>query len=289
MRDFVQGISEYAKNLNPDFFIIPQNGQELFTMTPGIPGSELATEYLNAIDGTGREDLFYGYSFDNIATTASVSEYLTDYLNLAKNRGITVLVTDYCSSAEKIADSYARNAELGYTSFAATHRELDNIPDQPAYNSQSANITQLSELHNFLYLINPSEYASVTDLTSALAATDYDLVLLDLFFNDTALTSAQLDAMRNKAIGGQRLLIAYMSIGEAEDYRWYWQDAWNSNPPGWLCEENDNWAGNYYVEYWNDDWQALIFGSPEAYLDRIMAAGFDGVYLDIIEGYEYFE
>ena len=30
-------------------------------------------------------------------------------------------------------------------------------------------------------------------------------------------------------------------------------------------------------------------GSPDAYLDRILAAGFDGVYLDIIDAFEYFE
>jgi len=289
MREFVQDISGYAKNLDPDFFIIPQNGQELFAMSPGIPGSELATEYLNAIDGSGREDLFYGYSADNTATPGTVSDYLVEYLNVAKQQGVSVLVTDYCSSAEKISDSYARNSELGYVSFAATHRELDNIPAGTVFGSHVGTVNHLSDVRNFLYLINPSGFSGASDMISAIADTNYDLVLLDLFFDDTALNSAQLDAMRTKENGGQRLLIAYMSIGEAEDYRWYWQPGWTTNPPGWLSAENENWEGNYYVEYWNDDWQALIYGSPEAYLDRIMAAGFDGVYLDIIEGYEYFE
>ena len=37
------------------------------------------------------------------------------------------------------------------------------------------------------------------------------------------------------------------------------------------------------------NWQAVIFGDNDAYLNRILAAGFDGVYLDIIDAYEYFE
>jgi cysteinyl-tRNA synthetase len=37
------------------------------------------------------------------------------------------------------------------------------------------------------------------------------------------------------------------------------------------------------------EWQDIIFGDADGYLDRIMNAGFDGVYLDIIDAFEYFE
>ena len=33
----------------------------------------------------------------------------------------------------------------------------------------------------------------------------------------------------------------------------------------------------------------MIFGSPEAYLDKILAARFDGVYLAIIDAYHHYE
>lgn len=58
MRDFVQAISAYGEENIPNFIIIPQNGQEIVTQNgeeDGVP----ATEYLNAINGVGREDLFY--------------------------------------------------------------------------------------------------------------------------------------------------------------------------------------------------------------------------------------
>jgi cysteinyl-tRNA synthetase len=104
---------------------------------------------------------------------------------------------------------------------------------------------------------------------------------------DTEFSRADIDSLRS-GMSGPRFVISYMSIGEAEDYRYYWQQEWASSAPGWLEKENPNWAGNYKVRYWDPEWQALIFGSPEGYLDRIIAAGFDGIYLDIIDAYEYF-
>jgi cysteinyl-tRNA synthetase len=53
--------------------------------------------------------------------------------------------------------------------------------------------------------------------------------------------------------------------------------------------ENRQWKGNYKGDYWDPDWQAIILGGENAYLDKILAAGFDGVYLDIIDAFEYFE
>src|SRR5690606_27315088 len=46
------------------------------------------------------------------------------------------------------------------------------------------------------------------------------------------------------------------------------------------------WPGNYCVRYWDRSWQVLLFGDPGAYLDRIISAGFDGIYLDRIDSFE---
>ena len=96
-------------------------------------------------------------------------------------------------------------------------------------------------------------------------------------------------ALRTKPGGARRLVIAYMSIGEAESYRPYWQSGWQVGNPAWLFDENPDWPGNYKVAYWDPEWQTVLFGGSTAYLDRITAAGFDGVYLDILDAYEYFE
>jgi cysteinyl-tRNA synthetase len=291
MRDFVIGISQYAKAQHPDFVVIPQNGIELISQNPDYPES-LNTQYLDAIDGLGQEDLNYGYNEDDEPTPVVEITYMNTFLQLAKNAGKTILVTDYCSSLSYMDHSFNANYNSGYISFAADHRGLDNIPAYPAdvYRENSFVVDTLSKAKNFLYLIDPSAYSSKHEFISAVRSKNYDLLIMDLFLNDsTSFTVAEIDSLRLKNNFGKRMVICYMSIGEAENYRYYWKSSWSSKKPDWLREENPDWEGNYKVEYWNSSWQKIIYGNSDSYLDKILNAGFDGVYLDIIDAFEYFE
>lgn len=289
MREFVIEISEHAKTTNPDFIIIPQNGHELVTRFGNVE-SGFAEEYISAIDGAGQEDLFYGYVFDNRATPDNETAYLVELLNIYELNGIEVLVTDYCTSDEFVQNSYEKNNLLGYISYAAPDRELDEIPGSPApWNENDDSIFSLSDAKNFIYLINPENYSTPTQFARELEATNFDIVIADLFLDDSILNSRHLQIMKRKQNGGTRLALAYMSIGEAENYRYYWKDEWNDNTPSWIKDENFSWSGNYKVEYWRSVWQDIIYKGPDNYLDKIIEAGFDGVYLDIIDAFEYFE
>jgi cysteinyl-tRNA synthetase len=291
MRDFVIAISDYAKLSDPDFIIIPQNGIELITLN-GEEDGLLSDNYLAAIDGHGQEDLFYGYNDDDEATPAEDNSYLRTFLDRSKNAGSTILVTDYCYTQSKMANSYAQNNSSGYISFAASHRELDNIPayPNPIYGENNSVITALSQVKNFLYLINPQNYTTKTAFINAVTVTNYDLLIMDLFFDETTeFTAGEVAQLKIKANGGRRLVISYMSIGEAENYRYYWQPGWESGDPFWLDDENSDWEGNYKVRYWEPEWKKIIYGYDDSYTKKILNAGFDGVYLDIIEAFEYFE
>ena len=126
-------------------------------------------------------------------------------------------------------------------------------------------------------------------------ALDVDLVVIDYSRDGedaTAFKHAEVAAMKRRPGGGRsKKVVSYMSIGEAENYRYYWQDAWNDakTKPAFLDDENPDWEGNFKVRYWDPAWQAVIMGNAGAYLDRIIAAGFDGVYLDIIDAFEYWK
>ena len=106
---------------------------------------------------------------------------------------------------------------------------------------------------------------------------------------DEAWARADLDAIRRGQAG--RKVIAYISIGEAEDYRPYWRREWGTRKnltaaaPAWLGAENPKWKGNYRVKYWHAEWQKIMLAA----IDDAMARGFDGVYLDIVDGFEMFE
>lgn len=123
--------------------------------------------------------------------------------------------------------------------------------------------------------------------TKEIAASEADLLVIDyapdrVYGVELPFTPEDVAYMKSRPGGGKKLLLAYLSIGEAERYRTYWNNAWYDAPtrPAWLLDANPQWEGNFPVRFWDPQWQALVFGSPEAYLDRILAAGFDGVYLD---------
>jgi cysteinyl-tRNA synthetase len=80
-----------------------------------------------------------------------------------------------------------------------------------------------------------------------------------------------------------------MSIGQSENYRWYWQAEWADDPPAWLDEPDEVWAGDRWVRYWHPEWQQIIYGTPESYLDQIIALGFDGIYLDRVDAYWFYK
>lgn len=292
MRNFVQSISDYAKSINPKFVIIPQNGANLVSITGDDNGAP-DMNYINVIDGIGQEDLFYGYNADDQATPAADNKWLSSFLDMAKNNGtVKILVTDYCSTHSKMDNSYSQNSSKGYVSFAADHRELDNIPvyPTPIYKENADIITNLQNVKNFLYLIAPdNEYSTKQEFVNAVKNTNYDCIIMDFFFKGETFTASQIEELRQKANGGKRLLISYMSIGEAENYRYYWQSDWKVGNPSFIEKENPNWAGNFYVRYWEPEWQSIIFGKDSSYLKKILDAGFDGVYLDIIDAFEQFE
>jgi cysteinyl-tRNA synthetase, unknown class len=123
----------------------------------------------------------------------------------------------------------------------------------------------------------------------------HDLMVIDYSKNgrvDGELTAAEVATLRRKPDGGRRLLLAYLSIGEAESYRFYWRKEWGDqfrltkDAPKWLQKDATDWPGNFAVEYWRQDWRDILFTGADSYLDRILARGFDGVYLDRVDAFE---
>lgn len=144
---------------------------------------------------------------------------------------------------------------------------------------------------SFAYVLQADALAKTKSAAVAqLAACGRDWVVLDARFSgDTTWTQADLNTIREGRAG--RKVIAYLSIGEAEDYRPYWRKEWGSKgkltaaAPAWLGSENPEWKGNYRVKYWQAEWQQLMLAA----VDDAMERGFDGVYLDIVDGFETFE
>ena len=164
-----------------------------------------------------------------------------------------------------------------------------------------------------------SQSANVADVATSLV----DLVVVDPAPSgvvDAGSLAARVNALAVKPDGDKRLVLASLTIGEAEDHRASWNNWWNKPPqvtavvrrpgnqdaqaaaagkpadsgasrlvgsalppaplPTWLADEVSERPGNWRVRYWMADWQSLLMGSEGSMLDQILTARFDGVVLD---------
>lgn len=153
--------------------------------------------------------------------------------------------------------------------------------DIPAPRPTEPPITQerLLQVNDFLYQLQRPR-------PDRIGPTAFDLAVVSI---GAAGNSPDVIPALKHSEGGEKIILAYMSIGQAETYREYWRPEWTSDPPAWLDVPDETWANDFWVRYWLPEWQAIIYGSPESYLDRIIDLGFDGVYLDRVDAYWYYQ
>ena len=187
---------------------------------------------------------------------------------------------------------------------------LRDAGGEAARRPQVAEPLSLDRVRSWAYQLQDLTAPGALD---ALAASRYDLLVLEPTRTDWSSDERAFDThgmverlQASAAHDGRhrKLVVAYVDIGQAEDWRWYWtwSHNWNcrrSPPDDWpayiLACDPDGWGGDYPVAYWEDAWkQVMIYGveggaSDRDYLsalDEVLRDGFDGIYLDWVEGYE---
>ena len=155
------------------------------------------------------------------------------------------------------------------------------------------------EISNFMYQL---QELFETERIDELDATDYDMLVVEPGFNFSEFpydTDYLVTQLKTKPNGDERIVLAYIDIGQAEDYRDYWlsqqvdpADNWRGpalgtpgNPDFIVSTDPDGWAGNYPVAYWDVDWKDMWVGTG-GIIEQIADYGFDGIYLDWVEGYD---
>ncbi|MBI1266739.1 MAG: hypothetical protein GC193_04810 [Cryomorphaceae bacterium] len=279
MQDFIIAISDYAHGIDDDFIVIPQNGSELaFNNLERTEG--FRSDFMNAIDGFGIEELFYdGEAVDDAYRLDNVRDIVGEKV---------VMVADMLGSSSQYQSAINKNLAEGFICFPRYPDNHDylSIPSN-VINENASDVSVLAEAQNYLYLISSDNFSSAEDMIAAIEATNYDVVLVDLFFEDEPLTASQVNRLKLKANGSSRLAIAYMSIGSAENYRYYWKKSWFHHCPTWLKRRYDGYPHEFWVKFWNKTWQEIIYGNDESYTKKIIDANFDGVYLDNVEAYYF--
>jgi len=125
--------------------------------------------------------------------------------------------------------------------------------------------------------------------------TDYDMLVVEPGFNfreDPYDVNFLVSSLKRKPNGKRRLLLAYIDIGQAEDYRIYWKKSWiaptakkRGIPDFLITIDPDGWTGNYPVAFWDARWQNIWLGK-NGIIPKLVQYGFDGVYLDWVEAYD---
>ena len=135
---------------------------------------------------------------------------------------------------------------------------------------------------------------------SLLASATHDLLVIDASRDGTdggRFSADEITRMKD-GMGGRSVVVSYTSIGEASDFRDYWDDDWTTTgtatgklteeAPDWLGPVNPDWPESRKVRYWDSDWQKIIFNDRKTgEVDAIVKAGFDAAYLDIVDGYYF--
>ena len=181
------------------------------------------------------------------------------------------------NSSEETLNAYRRGAN---SPIFVTRPYFSNWDENKIYSMNNVN--------DFLYQLQNIDLEKI-------GKTKFDLVITDYSKDGSdkeKFTPEEIYKLKNSA-GGQKIVLAYLSIGEAEDYRWYWDSTWDKNKdgipdkdaPDWLGPENPEWEGDYLVKYWKEGWKKIVFN----YIDRVIDAGFNGIYLDTVDTYEYWK
>ena len=126
-------------------------------------------------------------------------------------------------------------------------------------------------------LINAQSWTYQLQGWDRAAASSADVVIVDQN------AAGSLARLKQKPGGARRAAIAYISIGEAENYRPYWKSCCaGGNRASWITDRTQGWAGNYVVKYWEPGWKAIVM----AQVSQVLKAGFDGLYLDRVDTWE---
>ncbi len=279
MQEFVIGISKYARSIDSNFVIIPQNGPELAFDKLNTNGN-FRSDYLNAVDGIAVEDLFFD---DKLKT----DKYRLQILRKLQTKR-QVMVSDFITDSTAVEPVKLLCSKEGFLLYPrlSNNEHYREIPEVVPHENAN-DIIKLSDAKNYLYLINPVNIRTKRAYLKAISETNFDMVTIDLFFNGEPLTPADLEKLKKKANGGKRLIISYVNIGAAENWRYYWKKNWTLNDPSWIKKKYVGYEDEFYVQFWHDDWKKIIYGNQDSYVKKIVDAGFDGAFLDNVEAYYF--
>ena len=195
--------------------------------------------------------------------------------------GVGVLIAAGCTSDNDVSDEPPPDEPAAES---IDERTTAPTADERVVPASGDRRRLLDRVEYWLYLIDVNLDADTVD---RIVSSEHDMVVLDFIPSEQQNADFPMGAVIDQLHGADRekLVLAYVDIGQAEDYRAYWEADWRIGDPDWIvANDPDGWEGNYPVAYWRSEWHD-IWLDDDGLISQIVDAGFDGVYLDWVEAY----
>ncbi len=188
-----------------------------------------------------------------------------------EGEGVTVVVEPVAGESGEVQNQTTPSSEGGIT-VAVEPVEgggITVVVESAGEASNSANASEAPSPERRIW------HYQLQDLSKdALKALDVPILVVE----PDELSCSDVEELRQ-----DKVVLAYLSIGEAEDYRDYWEEGWRPGNPSFIVGENPEWEGNYIVKFWDPRWKAIVFERA-----RELAECYDGLYLDRVDVYREF-
>jgi endo-alpha-1,4-polygalactosaminidase (GH114 family) len=207
-------------------------------------------------------------------------------MDAVKTAGRPVFAIEDCATAAE-AEAARRNGDRdGVLVFSLPDdSRLDRLPGGHARGENAARVVGIDTAKNWLPMLRGDRYAARHQWMTALAQTNYDVLMIDVVHRLQPLVKTDIAGLKYKALGAPRLVLANMPIGRAYDWRWYWQKDWVSGNPAFLFAPMLDQPGVFITDVRSQGWKELL----GKYLAGIVDLGFDGVVFDDLDTYLWFE
>lgn len=299
MRKFVQRISTYARRTKPNFIVIAKDGMDLLAKrdTTDETKASPARAYIRAIDGIMQEGMFFAEARgDRPFGSPPIPERQKQMLamaDFAASNGLKVWAHDFGVDNKAIDEARKLANARGFLSIVSDSASTDifKLPSHPARppKENPKSILSLDMVQNFATIRNSTPYGQQAQFALKMHDTNYDALLVEVFHGRAPLSRQAVETLKYKKIGAKRMVLAYMDVGTAASYHYYWQANWREGSPFWISAPLRDDPDRYNVEYWNADWQGVMSGNTNSYLYGIIAQGFDGVVIEGLDAYKFFE
>ncbi|MBC7952203.1 MAG: hypothetical protein H7Z12_10365 [Rhodospirillaceae bacterium] len=208
-------------------------------------------------------------------------------LDAMRQQGRRILSIEDCKTQKEVDAAYKGAERDRVLTYAGVETDLLNTLPKGHPRAENAQpVTTITAAKNWLPLLRADRFGTKAEWVLSMERTNQDVLFIDVAHRGTdALNKDDVKRLKYKELGAPRLMLAVLPVGKAYDWRWYWQKGWEAGNPPFLFAPIPEEPGSFVTDMGDPKWKELL----GKYLAGIIDLGFDGVVLDNLDTYLWFE